>query len=195
MVEGAPAKDQNGDPLYCFDNGLTPSGCRSGQKCTLPGPRHGHSATQLYIQGTLVYSIFGGESTHLMRLKSVESSNLTNDMHIAFFEGATAADQDGKQIACQGACELSATWINTWTTCDNSLGRFGPVCPDKRRDAAISVMENTPANNGRLLIFGGMGGTGTTAEGIYRLGMKSYLDKTKNTKNVKAFNDLWYVKA
>ena len=116
-------------------------------------------------------------------------------MHIAFFEGAPAADQDGKQIACQGACELSATWINPWTTCDNSLGRFGPVCPDKRRDAAISVMENTPANNGRLLIFGGMGGTGMTAEGIYRLGMKSYLDKTKNTKNVKAFNDLWYVKA
>jgi hypothetical protein len=127
-----------------------------------------------------------------MRLKSAESSNLTNDMHIAFFEGATTADKNGKQITCQGDCEGSATWVNTWTTCDDSQGKFGPVCPDKRRDAAIAVMENSPAKNGRLLVFGGMGGMGTTGEGIYRLGMKSYLDKMKNT-NVKAFNDLWYV--
>jgi hypothetical protein len=128
-----------------------------------------------------------------MALESGEST-LTNDMHIAFFEGATAADKDGKQITCQGACEGSATWFNTWTSCDKPLERVGFVCPDKRRDAAISMMENSPANNGRLLIFGGLG-TDTTSEGIYNLGMRSYLDKSKTTKNVRAFNDLWYVQA
>jgi hypothetical protein len=134
-----------------------------------------------------------------MRLKSVERSNLTNDMHVAFMEGTTTSrtangEESGEKILClEGTCEGSATWVNTWTTCHNPLGRFGPVCPDKRRDAAIAVMENSNTNNGRLLIFGGMGGTGTTGEGIYRLGMKSYLDRIKNAKNVKAFNDLWYV--
>jgi hypothetical protein len=191
MVEGSP-KDKNGVRLpYCYDNEI-PSGCGSDQKCTLPGPRHGHSARQLYIQGTLVYSIFGGESTHLMGNETVTNSKLTNDMHIAFFEGTTAADKEKKHITCLGVCEGSATWVNTWTTCDsNPLGRIGPVCPDERRDAAIEVMENDPANNGRLLIFGGMG-TDTTAEGKYSFGMKDYLDQKKN-KNLKAFNDLWYV--
>ena len=194
MGEGEPAKDQTGTPLYCYNNGLAPSGCSSAQTCTLPGPRHGHSATSFYIDSTVVYSIFGGESTHLMR---AASSSLTSDVHIAFFEGTTTVDrQDPSKVICEGACEGSVTWIKPRTTCDDDVDWiFWPICPENRRDAAISVMSNNPANNGRLLIFGGMGGADEdpTKEGYYKLGMKSYLDKKAGTKNVKAFDDLWYV--
>jgi hypothetical protein len=186
MVEGAPVKDETGAPLHCYNNGLTPSGCSSGTACTLPGPRHGHSATSFYIQGMVVYSIFGGESTPLMRAKS---SSLTNDVHTAFFEG-TNTEKNGA-ITCQGACEASVTWIKLWTTCDVAQGR----CPEKRRDAAVSVMSNNLGNNGRLLIFGGLGGASQDPQSplYYKLGMKSYLDKKVGTMNVKAFDDLWYV--
>jgi len=195
-------KNKDDSPLYCYDNNaLTPNGgivkpCYDNTglmvtrgTCTLPGPRHGHSATSFYIQGTIVYSIFGGESTHLME---AQKSFLINDVHIAFFEGATISK--GDKLICQGACEGSATWSKLRTTCDDNE-RSGPSCPEKRRDAAVSVMSNNGGNNGRLLIFGGMGGASedTKSHLYYKLGMKSYLDKQVETRNFKAFDDLWYV--
>jgi hypothetical protein len=199
-------KNTDGGPLYCYENsgltlGVKPCYDNNGLMvtsgtCTLPGPRHGHSAASFHIQDTVVYSMFGGESTHLTQ---AFKSLVSNDVHIALFEGKTAfkSDSTGEtngKLTCQGACEGSVTWNKLWTTCDDPQGRSGPICPEKRRDAAVSVMSNNPGNNGRLLIFGGMGGASEDPKSplYYKLGMKSYLNKQVSTK-FKAFDDLWYV--
>jgi hypothetical protein len=58
---------------------------------------------------------------------------------------------------------------------------------------ALSIMGNEGGENGRLLVFGGAGGTSQNpqSELYYDHGMKGYLDGVTNSINFKAFDDLW----
>ena len=87
--------------------------------CSLPGPRHGHSALSFTVLGKMLsYAIFGGEASDLVPASTSATSILSNDVHTLYFTPTTA------------------TWIKLWTSCDDSGYGNEPVCPPKRRDAA-----------------------------------------------------------
>lgn len=199
-TKGLITTDEHGDIQYCYRTGdarsTTRSPCTitttttdangdtisttsptSDYACSLPGPRHGHSATSLRVLGkTLVYAIFGGEASDIKPLNAASTSMISNDVHTLYFTPKTV------------------TWIKLWTSCDDARVGVEPVCPEKRRNAALAVMGNEGAENGRLLIFGGMGGKSevATSELAYKHGFWSYLEMS-GSSNVRVFDDLWYL--
>ena len=180
---GQVSKDNNDEVEYCYRDGttspyaMTECGVSAddgtvtpGFECSLPGPRHGHRALTFTVLGKLlVYAVFGGEATDLMPGSSEEVSILSNDVHVLRFVGRLS------------------TWVRLWTTCDDGAVGGEPTCPEARRDPAVAVMGNSGGANGRLLVFGGMGGSN------YRHGMYYYLERSSATANTKVFDDLWYL--
>ena len=115
------------------------------------------------------------ETTDLVPAHSGATSTLTNNVHTLYFTAKTV------------------TWIKLWTSCDDNIMSSEPVCPEPRRDMALSIMGNEGGENGRLLVFGGAGGASQNpqSELYYEHGMKGYLDGATNSINFKAFDDLW----
>jgi len=125
----------------------------------------------------VTYLAFGGEQTSLKPEAASSISSLTNDVHTLHFTSTTV------------------TWIKLWTSCDDPTFGGKATCPKKRRDSALSIMGNNGGENGRLVIFGGIGGASEdpTSSLFYNHGIKSYLDRAVGTINVKIFDDLWYL--
>jgi len=197
-TRGLGTTDESGDTQYCYRLGTGMSACTvttttvdetTGVKtdttdptgdytCSLPGVRHGHAALSFTVLGKmLAYAIFGGEASDLVPATTSATSILSNEVHTLHFTPTTV------------------TWIKLWTSCDETGYGTEPVCPPKRRDAALSIMGNNGGANGRLVVFGGMGGASEDPSSslYYKHGMKSYLDKITGITNVKVYDDLWYL--
>jgi len=176
-LRGVASYDANGELEYCYRDVSTSSYsftmCTTDYSCSLPGPRHGHRAVTFTVLGELLtHAVFGGEATDLVPPPpgSTSLSRLSSDTHVlSFAEGLGMA-----------------TWVRLWTSCDDLVaGR--PACPAPRRDPAIAVMGNSGGENGRLLVFGGMGGSS------YSHGMYHYLQGSSATARTVVYNDLWYL--
>ena len=57
---------------------------------------------------------------------------------------------------------------------------------------AVAIMGNSGGQNGRLLVFGGIGGASASGAQSYQNGIKTYLDQS-STSRIKVFDDLWYL--
>jgi hypothetical protein len=133
----------------------------SDYRCSLPGPRHGHRAEKLTLLGKiLMFAIFGGEASNF----DAGSSVLTNDIHMLSFTAT------------------QVTWVKLWTSCDDANHGAEPLCPEARRDSAVAVMGNQGGDNGRLLVYGGMGAGG----------IKAYLEES-SASSIVSYDDLWYL--
>ena len=166
---GSPATDEYGDTQYCYrtPDGSTTS-CPTNYACSLPGPRHGHRALTFKLLGTMAtYAIFGGETTDF----AASASALSNDVFTLYFTATTV------------------TWIRVWTSCHEESTY---LCPEPRRDMAVAIMGNSGGQNGRLLVFGGIGGASASGAQSYQNGIKTYLDQS-STSRIKVFDDLWYL--
>ena len=198
-TKGQITTDSHDDVQYCYRQGAAMTECTTSTRtlddttgeettttvvnkdysCSLPGKRHGHRATRFTLLGTVsLLAIFGGESTDLLPADKTSTSALSNDVHTLHFTSTTV------------------TWIKLWTSCDDGY-QFGvgePVCPEKRRDAAVAIMGNNGAESGRLIVFGGFGGKSedVTSALSYHFGMKNYLDNVFDHR-VKVFDDIWYL--
>jgi hypothetical protein len=178
-LRGAVSYDGNDQLEYCYRDGSTSpykfTMCTDEPdfSCSLPGPRHGHRAVTFTVLGELLtLAVFGGEATNLVPPPpgSTSLSRLSSDTHVLSFAGGLGM----------------ATWVKLWTSCDDFVaGR--PACPAPRRDPAIAIMGNSGGENGRLLVFGGMGGAN------YRHGMYHYLQGSSATARPVVYNDLWYL--
>eukprot|EP00960_Hanusia_phi_P062809 765270-Hanusia_phi.AAC.7 len=152
---------------YCYAGNWW---CSGSYNCTLTGPLHGHQGVSFNFQGlTTTYLIFGGEKTdviHTDRHKktSVGAGKLSNEVYSIYFTTNLA------------------THIRLITSCD-----MGGSCPAPRRDAAVSLLGNTGSQNGRLLVFGGLGSSCKTGckSPIYE-----YLE-AKPSADLVVYNDLW----
>ena len=132
-TKGKVTYDQHDNLQYCYRSSTGATPCTvtttAGTQptnlyaCSLPFARHGHRATSFSLLGKwMMYTIFGGETTDLAPTDSEATSELTNSVHTLHFTAKTV------------------TWIKLWTSCDDEVIGLEPVCPEPRRDMALSIM-------------------------------------------------------
>jgi hypothetical protein len=138
--------------------------------CASPGKRHGHSSVALFLGGDTILMLVGGESGSWTE----DTESLTMDVHAAYFKS------------------LHATWAKLLTTDRDGkpCKSDSTQCPQPRRDSSVGVIGNTQSNNGRLILYGGLG-KGVTGKMITSVG-RAYLSGQKD-KDVVALSDLWYL--
>jgi hypothetical protein len=96
---GQVAMDEYKNVQYCYRSdapGLKATPCTVTTEtgttttnlfaCSLPHARHGHGATSFSLLGkSILYAIFGGETTDLVPAHSGATSTLTNNVHTLYF--------------------------------------------------------------------------------------------------------------
>ena len=120
--------------------------------------------------------LFGGERTDFWS----EDAVLSMDVYGTLFSSGRMTVSKLRTVDEYGLdCELRGLVAE-------DLVDLEPVCPEARRDVASAIIGNSGGNNGRLLLFGGMGlGTATVSP------FRSYLENGQ--VELQAFNDLWYL--
>lgn len=147
--------------------------CGTDFSCASPGRRWGHASTSMLLGETTTLLVFGGESTHW----EDNTNTLTMDIHMAHFTASFATwaeirTKDRNGDPCDWGVDPGDSFL----------------CPQARRDASIKVMSNDASNNGRLLVFGGLGAASTMSTSAGR----AYLEGSTSA-NVVALDDLWYL--
>lgn len=126
----------------------TPYSCPTGYGCSLPGKLHGHATVNLALGGqTPVLMIYGGERSNI----DAATADLSSDLYAAQFTPTTGVWAKIPQGDSSGQ-----------TCVRNQDNPEGSTCPIARRDAAIALMDNKGSSNGKLLLFGGVTGLGSS---------------------------------
>lgn len=128
-------------PVQCEEAGP----CAGDGWCSLPGPRSGHSATTfLYLNSRPAILIFGGETTQSLadnHPASPEPGRLLNDVLTGIFQGSS----------------LSMARLRT-------ICSVASPCPLPRRDASVTIIDSSEGSSGKLVVFGGLTGTQSSAD-------------------------------
>ena len=167
-------------PLRCVDSSVCLSPYYS---CSLPAPRHGHSALVFSLGGADYLFAFAGEVSDL----SAVPSALSADLHSASFQRGLVTwirhrlgYKDANESTHECVYPLSAA----------AAGK----CPVQRRDAAVVLMANTAGQNGRMLVFGGMTYCTSTENRTCSSAspLLSLLERSSSSPPT-ALNDLWFL--
>ena len=137
-----PTGTYSTSPSRCYTGD---SDCNTNYTCSIPGGRHGHSMLLFSFAGRSVALLFGGEISDLY----ASAPRLSAQLFSAFFQGGSVSWVDFP-LGFLGADGVEHTC--SYSTLHNLGG-----CPSPRRDAAVVLMDNSGGQNGRMLLFGGMG--------------------------------------